>query len=404
MTKEQIYELKHKRAEAVAAAKALLAAKNMEGYAAKMAEVDSFNGEIDASEKLLAEEGRFEAGEASLVTLAAAQAHKKAEEQVEKSLDELRGSNEYAQAFAKAMRGQVSVKAGRSMEELSPLYKALTEGTPADGGFLVPVDVDNTIQRIEKEWFDLSAFFRVEKVSTASGWRVVETGTRSALPKVLEMGTIGKVEQPSFRKVEYSVSKYADRLPVSRELVEDNVANLLQYVAEWFGPKYVLTKNALLLPMLNALTVTVALEAGKEDKQLRNALITKLNTAHSRQASLLTNQSGYAEMDGWEDKNGRPMLVPNPVDPQVLRYRGRAVAYGDDSEMPLVGGLIPLYVGNLKALGSLFVRKGIELAATDVGGDAWATDSVELRAICRLDAQKVDGTAAFKATISPAAG
>ena len=117
-------------------------------------------------------------------------------------------------------------------------------------------------------------------------------------------------------------------------------------------------------------------------------------------AVLLTNQSGYAEMDGWEDKNGRPLLVPNPADPQVLRYRGRQVVYGDDTELPGGEGSIPLYVGNFKALGTLFVRKGIELATTDVGGDAWATDSMELRAICRLDAVEMDPAAGFQAALA----
>jgi hypothetical protein len=57
-------------------------------------------------------------------------------------------------------------------------------------------------------------------------------------------------------------------------------------------------------------------------------------------------------------------------------------------------------VGNFKALGTLFVRKGIEMATTNVGGDAWATDSTEARVICRLDAQKVFEDAAFKATFA----
>ena len=61
-------------------------------------------------------------------------------------------------------------------------------------------------------------------------------------------------------------------------------------------------------------------------------------------------------------------------------------------------------MGNFKALGTLFVRKGIVMAASVVGGDAWATDSYEIRGLCRMDAQLVDADAAFKATITTAAG
>lgn len=63
---------------------------------------------------------------------------------------------------------------------------------------------------------------------------------------------------------------------------------------------------------------------------------------------------------------------------------------------------MPIYVGNYKALGTLFVRRGIEVAATDVGGDAWATDSYELRGLCRMTAVAMDKNAAFKSTIAAA--
>lgn len=41
------------------------------------------------------------------------------------------------------------------------------------------------------------------------------------------------------------------------------------------------------------------------------------------------------------------------------------------------------------------------MAATDVGGDAWATDSYEIRGLCRLDAVTMDPNAGFKALIDP---
>lgn len=408
MTREELYELKHKRAGLVAEGKALLEKKDFDAHAAKMGEVDALNAEIDAAEKQLAEEGRFSDQDEAMRRKAAAQAMQREEDARMKGLDELRGTREYVRAFAKAMKSRAQVADCRGVEDYNPLYKALTEsgGSPegSNGGFLAPIDFDNRIQRMEKEYFDLSAFFRVEQVSTLSGWRVVEDGTSTALPAVEEMGTIGKAGQPKFRKITYTVSQYGDRLPISNQLLDDEAANLMAYVADWFGPKYIMTKNALLRPFLTGLTSTVVLSAGNEDKLLRKALISRLNTAHSRKAVLITNQSGYAEMDGWEDANGRPLLVPNPADPQVMRYRGRAVAYGDDAEIPNEGESsavsIPLYVGNLAALGTLFVRKGIELATTNVGGDAWATNSTEVRALCRLTAQKVWENAAFKATIA----
>lgn len=396
---QKLLELKNKRTQMLAKGKELIGEGKYEEHKALMdGDVAKVNAEIEGVEKQLAEEGRFSDDDKHLLGLYDTQRKQKQDEQTEKSLDAVRGSNEYARAFAKAMRAGAIVKLSRGNEDYAPLYKALTiaGGDPAgsDGGFLVPVEFDNAIVRAAKDYLDLSELFNVEQVTSASGWRAVETGTPKAMPCVDEMGVIGKDDQPKFAKVGYSVKKYADRLPISSELLEDETAGLLAYVAEWFAPKYILTKNALLVPMLTGLTKPVPLTAGSEDKVLRQALIKQLNTANSRGACLLTNQSGYAEMEGWEDGHKRPLLVPDPTAPEAMRYRNRPVIYGDDTELAAK----EIYVGNFKALGTLFVRKGIEMAATNVGGDAWSTASSEVRVICRLDAQSVNPEAAFKAT------
>lgn len=408
MTYQELLELKNKRALKVKEGQDLITQKNFEAHKALLAEVSKMNAEIEAAEAQLAEEGRFDDKDEKLKGLHLN--HQKQQEEKAKGavVDTIRRSNEYANSFAKALRTGVTVKRARGVEGFEPLFKALQEtgGDPegADGGFLVPLDFDNMIHEYEKEYLDLSQFFTVENVRAMSGWRAVEQGKRKPLPKIAEMATIGKDDQPKFAKVSYTVEKYGDRLPVSSELLEDNTAGLLQYLAGWFGPKYILTKNTLLLGLLTALETEVALAAGSEAKELRKALITKLNTAHSMAATLLTNQNGYAEMDGWEDANKRPLLVPNPADPSVYRLGGRRVVYADNDLIPDETSKMPIYAGNFKSLGTLFVRKGIEMASTDVGGDAWATDSYEIRGLCRLAAVTMDKNAAFKATISAAAG
>ena len=403
MTYQEFLELKAKRAAKLAEGRELLAKRDFDAHKALMGEVEKMNAEIDAAESQLAQEGRFEDGNDRMKGLYQAQEARKAEEAAGRAVDSIRSTNEYAQAFSKALLRGVKVKQAYSMEEFTPLTKALTEsgGTPegADGGFLVPEDFDNMIHEYEKEYLDLSRFFSVETVRLPSGWRAIETGKRKVLSKVLELGTIGRDDQPKFEKVTYKVEKYGDRLQVSSELLEDNTAGLLRYLAGWFGPKYILTKNTLLLELLKGLTKSVTLPAGSEAKTLRKAMIRQLNTAYSAGAVLLTNQSGYAEMDGWEDKNGRSLLVPNPADPSVYRLNGRQVTYGDNDLIPDEESGTPIYVGKFQSVGTLFVRKGIEVAATDVGGDAWATDTWELRALCRLDAVAMDLDAAFKALI-----
>lgn len=407
MTYQELLELKAKRVKKLEEGDVLLEKKDLEAHKALIAEVKKMGDEIDAAEAQLAQEGRFSDQDDKLKGLYQDHEARKAEAAKGKIIDDIRKSGEYAEAFTKALRNGVKVKQAWGVEAYAPLTKALTEsgGTPegSDGGFLVPQDFDNMIHEYEKEYLDLSQFFTVETVRTLSGWRAIEQGKRKALPKILEAKTIDRDDQPKFDKVTYTVEKYGDRLPVSSELLQDNTAGLLRFLAGWFAPKYILTKNTLLLALLKGLDKSVTLTAGGEAKELRKALISQLNTAHSAGAVLLTNQNGYAEMDGWEDKNGRSLLVPNPADPSVYRLGGRRVVYGDNDLISDEEGKAPIYAGKFQAVGTLFVRQGIEVAATDVGGDAWATDTWELRGLCRMTAVAMDKAAAFKALIGTAA-
>ena len=50
--------------------------------------------------------------------------------------------------------------------------------------------------------------------------------------------------------------------------------------------------------------------------------------------------------------------------------------------------------------GTLFRRQAMEIASTNVGGNAWNTNSTEVRAITRLDAVTTDDKAVVAAKIS----
>lgn len=405
MNYQELLELKHKRAEKLKEGGALLSKKDLEAHKTLMGEVAKMNAEIDAVEAQLAEEGRFADGDGKMAQMAKAAGRKKEEEAKEKAADDVRREPEYARAWAKALRAGLSVKRSRGVEGYEILHKALTVtgGTTAgeDGGYLVPKDFDDAIVRETKDYVDLSSLFNVETVNAYSGWRAIEVaGLRTKLPQVGENTAIGKNNQPKFKKVEYAVKKYGDRLVVSSELMEDNTAGLIQYLAGWFGPKYILTKNDLLLTILKGMTFTAQDAATDKDKvkAIKSILNTKLNTAHSRGAVLLTNQNVYDEMDNWVDGQNRPMLVPD-VSGEFDRFKGRKVVYADND---LIGTHTattktydPLFIGNLKAAATLFQRKAMEVAATDVGGDAWANDAYELRCLCRMDAQEVDDTAVY---------
>lgn len=399
-------DLLQQRADALEAATKKYNAGDLPGHNAEMEKVKGFNGQLGTLDGLIAEmEKSF--GEEVLLGTKGAQLRN--DETGGALMDSIRGTEKYANAWMEALKKGLNRENGFGQKLLDPLFdaerasKALSIGggdTPGeDGGFLVPLEFDRKIIELQKAYIDLSTLVNVQRVNVNSGWRAVDTtGTRTPLTKVEELGAFQEGQQPKFKRIIYNCAKYGDKVIISGELMAD-YEGIISYLAEWFAPKYVLTKNKLILDLLNELPFTALDGATDADqiKGLKSLLNKGLNTAHSKNAVLLTNSNGYDVMDGWVDANGRPLLVPDPKGGDFDRFKKRPVHYADPDEIPEVSvetvSYDPIYMGNLKAFCTLFLRKGFRIDSTNIGGRAWDTYSTEVRAACRMDAQTVDENA-----------
>ena len=314
----------------------------------------------------------------------------------------MRASNEYARAFAYAIKNGISRKAGFGNEKLKILYDALSEGggdpVGTDGGFLVPIDIDNQIRELRRELNPLAALFTEESVTAPTGWRVIDTAPSTGMPSVDELGTLSNnADQPAFAKVQYTLGKYGMRLPVSNELLSDEVANLMAYISRWFARKLVLTENGLLLTALKTLTPS-ALTSGTitPDSAIKTILNKSLDPAISASAVIMTNQSGFDALDQITDDMGRGLLQPDPTNATLKRMYGRQVVAVSDAQLPNSSDKPEFFIGDFREFATLFRKDGFEVASTDIGGDAWAKDLTEVRGIARLCVTKFDTAAVVR--------
>lgn len=319
-------------------------------------------------------------------------------------------SNECIHAFCECVRAGAAGDRTRYLQNADIVHRAvknegMTEGTPADGGLIVPSDIQTMIREEMRALNPLSELFTVETVSTNTGSRVRDTAPTNGFTKVAEMGTISKDDKPAFAKVEFTVEDYALIVPVSNDLLKDTDQNLLAYLSRWLGKKAVITEDKLLLTLLTALDGSAAsiTETGAL-KAIKKMVNVTLDPIFGVSASFLTNQSGFNFLDSLEDGNGRPLLQVNPADRTQYMVGGRAVHVVSDAVLPN-NTTAPLYVGDFKSFGTLFRRQAMEIASTNVGGNAWNTNSTEVRAITRLAVAKFDdkAVAAGKITL-PGAG
>ena len=329
------------------------------------------------------------------------------QQQQPRTRSEILRSNDYARAFAWAIRNGVNPRNGRHRgDQVKILYDALTEGggdpTGADGGFLVPEDIDHTIRELRRELNPLAPLFGQETVTAPTGWRVTDTAPTTGFAEINEMATVPRNQQPVFAKVAYTLKKYGLILPVSNELANDEVANLFGYIGRWFAKKQVILENSLLVAALQTLTGT-ALSASDPVAGLKNVLNVVLDPAISLTAMILTNQNGFDALDQLTDGQDRPLLQPDPTNATVRRLFGRVVHVASNATLPddQTNGS-DFFIGDGKEFATLFTRQGLEIVSTDVGGNAFTTDSIEVRGITRMGVSKFDAAAMARRTLAGA--
>ncbi len=312
---------------------------------------------------------------------------------------EILASNEYARAFCYALSHGITVQNGRGNENVQILFDAMTEsgGSPAgtDGGFLVPEDIDNTIHELRRELNPLASLFTEETVTAPTGWRVVDTAPSTAMPSINEMGTVSNnSDQPAFAKVTYTLTKYGLRIPVSNELLNDEAANLMAYLGRWFAKKLILTENSLLITAMKTLSASALITGSETAEAAIKAILNKsLDPAISASAVIITNQTGFDALDQLVDDVGRGLLQPDPTNATLLRIFGRRIVKVSDAQLPNTSSKPEFFIGDAREFATLFRKDGFEVASTNIGGDAWATDSTEVRGIARLCVSKFDSAA-----------
>ncbi|ANN30908.1 major capsid protein [Bacillus thuringiensis serovar coreanensis] len=290
----------------------------------------------------------------------------------------------YKDVFMKAIRGQ-----SLSHEEASVMqeYKAaLSENTGKDGGYIVPEDITTTINQLKQTVDNLEQYVNVQPVSTNKGARTLEK--RAASTPFAPLSEYGKpnamqeIASPEFDRLSYAIEDYAGFLPVPNDLLDDTDQALEEYLRQWIAKKSIATRNYLILQELNKLTKVDF----KDYKGIKTALNVTLDPAFAAGANIFTNQDGFNYLDQLEDKNGRPLLQPDPTNPTRSLLSGKPVITLSNKTITTdKDGKAPFIVGNLKEAIILWDRKQLSIDMTTEGGNAWRTNTSEFRAIERED-------------------
>ena len=267
---------------------------------------------------------------------------------------------------------------------------AMNEGSPADGGYTVPVDISTKINTLkENNYFNLRAYIDQETVSTNAGSRTYKTRSQqTGFAQVGEGGKITQTSAPQYSRLDYSIKKYAGYLPVTNELLADSDAAIATVITDWLAGEAAATENAQILAKINSVEAT----ALKDLKDIKKAINVTLS-AFKSSIVIYTNDDGIQYLDTLEDKNGRPLLSPDPTKPMELRLtvgpRSIPVVQIPNEVLASADTKVPFIIGDLKEFMKEFDRAQLSImqstTAAVTGFNAFEEDMTLFRGIMRAD-------------------
>lgn len=279
----------------------------------------------------------------------------------------------------------------------------MTEGTPADGGYTVPEDIQTRVNEYRSATASLINLVDVETVTTNKGSRTFKKrAQQTGFSKVAEGGKITAKNTPQFERMSYEISKYAGYLPVTNELLSDSDANITTTLVTWLGDESRVTRNNIILTVAKTKTKTAI--TGLDDIKL--ALNVTLGQAFKSTSRIITNDDGLQWLDTLKNDKGEYLLQPNPADPMQMRLCAGAtvipVTIIPNQDLPSdteTAGhrKIPVLIGDLKQGIKFFDRNQMSIISSNIAAignlNAYEEDLTIFRAIEREDCKIKDDEA-----------
>lgn len=282
----------------------------------------------------------------------------------------------------------------------SGFRNSMNEGTPAEGGYTVPEDIQTRINERRTAKTSLITLVDVENVTTNKGSRTFKKrAQQTGFTKVGEGGKIQGGKTPQFERMDYEISKYAGYFPVTNELLEDSDANIAGTLISWIGDESRVTRNKIILDVIKTKEKTPL--ANLDD--IKKALNVTLGQAFKATSKVVTNDDGLQYFDTLKDNEGRYLLQPNPAEPMKMMLCAGAtrmeVFVVPNEDMPSdtqESGKrkIPVIIGDLKEAVKFFDRKQLTITTSNVAMagelNAFEEDLTLYRAIEREDCKMKD--------------
>lgn len=320
----------------------------------------------------------------------------KQEYQNEKSLYELEkenvpdNTNKKPENRANGFEIMAKMLKKKSLDEAE---NALIVGGDSGEGYLVPEDVDTTIRELRKSYVSAKELLTVEKTTELSGSFTYESGTPAGLEDFEDGNEISEEGNMIFVLKKWAIKFKGKIFPISNILLGAEKAGLVGYLNRWFVRNAIISENKDIFTML---------KTGKTAKKLigladlKSSLNKDLDPSCLIDGVIVTNQTGFDNMDKETDAVGRPMLTVNIANPSEKMFGTCPIKVFPDAQLPNISGKAPIFYGSLKAGGMFIEKMGLEFATSE--HVLFKKNQTCMRVIEGYDVQQMDTTAYEYAT------
>ena len=236
--------------------------------------------------------------------------------------------------------------------------KALITGEGAADGenLLIPEDVKAEINELRKTYKSAKHLVTVETTDALAGSVNYEDGAPAGLVEFADGEAIEEETNPKFKAIRFAIKQFGKLIPVSRILLGAEKAGLMNYLDRWFVKNAIISENAKIFETWKAGYNGGTPKAIAGWKAFKKSINVDLDPSCLVDGVIVTNQSGFACLDEEEDKDGRPVLQPNPANPTQKLFQGLPVEVFPDAQLANIDAThFPMIYGATKA-GATFVE------------------------------------------------
>ena len=250
-----------------------------------------------------------------------------------------RASNEYKEDFDRHLRGKVLV------------HNVLSEGTDADGGYLVPEDFErNIVTALEEE----NVIRSLAKVITTQHERKIPVATGHSTAQWTAENAAYTESNPTFGQKQIDAFKLTDLCRVSVELLQDSAFDIEDYLMKEFARAFgIAEEQAFCVGTGGIFTanggqvgVTAASSTAITADELIS-LVYSLKSPYRRNAKFLLNDATISIIRKLKDNNGAYLWQPSVQAGQPDRLLGYEI-YTSPYVPTVAAGALAIAFGDFK--------------------------------------------------------